>query len=120
MFSLVKKSNFKENTKLLGLLSSKHFFSQFQEPNSQKKTNQSSVDPREVESFSRIKDWWDPKGSQRALHAYNVARVNYIKRIYHIYSKDKVLNRNRMFEGLDIIDVGCGAGLFCEVSNNSL
>jgi len=118
MISLIKTSNFKDKAKLLLTFSSKRFFSQFQKHDSENKQNPSSVDPREVESFSRIKDWWNPNGSQRALHAYNHSRVEYIKRVYHIHSQNKVKNKNHMFEGLDIIDVGCGAGLFCEVSKN--
>lgn len=119
MLTLIKKSNFNNVTKQLKSGSLQRFFSQTQDSNPRRESTHSSVDPREVETFSKIKDWWDPNGSQRALHAYNHARVNYIKRMYHIYNGDKVKNRFSMFEGLDMIDVGCGPGLFCEVSINN-
>ena len=98
------------------LLKPQRAFSDFKGPNSQRDYNNSSVDPKEVELFSKIKDWWNPNGSQRALHAYNYARVNYIKRILNIKAAGELPNRHDVFQGLDVIDVGCGAGLFCEVS----
>ncbi len=93
----------------------KYLFSNSFESESSR-TGQSSVDINEVETFSKIKDWWDPNGSQRALHAFNYSRVNYVKKIYNIHSNKKPDNKFEIFKGLDIIDVGCGAGLFCEVS----
>jgi len=113
MFSLLRSTKPSQITKFLASNPLKYSFSNAQQPNSDG-PKQSSVDPKEVEIFSKVKDWWDANGSQRALHAYNVARVNYIKRMYHIHAPEKIQNRYFPFEGVDLIDVGCGAGIFCE------
>ena len=115
MFQL-QPNKLKQLFNLGRLLTSQRAFSDFKGPNPQRGYTNSSIDPKEVELFSKIKDWWDPYGSQRALHAYNHARVNYIKRILNIKAAGELPNKHDVFEGLDVIDVGCGAGLFCEVS----
>jgi len=39
-----------------------------------------SVDPAEMESFSRMaENWWDPKGPFKPLHIMNGARLGFIK-----------------------------------------
>lgn len=114
MFSLLKNAKPSQVTKFLASTPLRQPFTNSQQPPNQNQ-KQTTVDPKEVEVFSRVKDWWDANGSQRALHAYNHARVNYIRRMYHIHNADKVKNRYTPFEGLDLIDVGCGAGIFCEV-----
>lgn len=51
------------------------------------------------------------------LHAYNFARVNYLKKIIHKYEIQKEINPVKPFSNLNILDVGCGGGLFTEVIN---
>jgi 2-polyprenyl-3-methyl-5-hydroxy-6-metoxy-1,4-benzoquinol methylase len=75
-----------------------------------------TVDAKEVEIFSRVHDWWDPYGSMRPLHAYNYARVNYMKRIVENHSPKPIANTALPFKGFDILDVGCGGGILCEVT----
>ena len=74
----------------------------------------SSVDPAEVERFSRIAaEWWDPRGKFAPLHRFNPVRLAFIR--------DEALARfgrdakaRRPFEGLRLLDIGCGGGLLSE------
>ena len=77
-------------------------------------TAYSSIDPEEVEQFSRIaEEWWDPNGKFKPLHQINPLRIGYIRD--HVC---KALGRDpksmRAFEGLEMLDIGCGGGLICE------
>ena len=41
---------------------------------------QTTVDPAEIERFSRIADeWWDPAGKFAPLHRLNPVRIGYIR-----------------------------------------
>ena len=40
----------------------------------------SSIDPAEVERFSKIAaEWWDPKGKFAPLHKFNPVRLAFIR-----------------------------------------
>ena len=71
-----------------------------------------SIDPEDVEKFSRIAaDWWDPESKFKPLHKFNPVRLGYIRDVIGQHfgrSGDKPL------EGLRILDIGCGGGLVCE------
>ena len=74
----------------------------------------SSIDPQEVERFSRIAaEWWDPKGKFAPLHKFNPVRLAFIREQALLrFGRDaKAL---RPFEGLKLLDIGCGGGLLCE------
>ncbi len=74
----------------------------------------SSIDPEEVERFSRIAaEWWDPKGKFAPLHKFNPTRLAFIREQAQVrFGRDaKAL---RPFEGLRLLDIGCGGGLLCE------
>lgn len=73
-----------------------------------------SVDPREMESFSRMAhDWWNPDGMFRPLHVMNGARLNLIKEaLCDHFLRDP--DADRPLEGLRLLDIGCGGGLLCE------
>jgi 2-polyprenyl-6-hydroxyphenyl methylase / 3-demethylubiquinone-9 3-methyltransferase len=74
----------------------------------------SSIDPQEVERFSRIAaEWWDPKGKFAPLHKFNPTRLAFIReQVLLRFGRDaKAL---RPFEGLRLLDIGCGGGLLCE------
>ena len=73
-----------------------------------------SVDPREMESFSRMAhDWWNPDGMFRPLHVMNGARINLIKQaVCDHYRRDP--DAERPLDGLRLLDIGCGGGLLCE------
>ncbi|ETX27898.1 bifunctional 2-polyprenyl-6-hydroxyphenol methylase/3-demethylubiquinol 3-O-methyltransferase UbiG [Roseivivax isoporae] len=73
-----------------------------------------SIDPAEVAKFEAMaQDWWDPDGAARPLHAMNPCRLDYIAdQIAGEFARDRAASRP--FEGLSVLDVGCGGGLLCE------
>ncbi|MFV0333185.1 MAG: bifunctional 2-polyprenyl-6-hydroxyphenol methylase/3-demethylubiquinol 3-O-methyltransferase UbiG [Tropicimonas sp.] len=77
-------------------------------------TTQSSVDAAEVAKFEAMAaDWWDPTGKFRPLHMLNPTRLDYITR--QIAAEfDRDLNAGQPFEGLRLLDIGCGGGLLSE------
>lgn len=82
----------------------------------QRQTHQqsSSIDPEEVEQFSRIAEqWWDPRGKFKPLHQINPVRIGYIREhiCRHFQRDSKAM---QPFEGLSLLDMGCGGGLMSE------
>lgn len=77
-------------------------------------TAYSSIDPDEVEQFSRIADeWWDESGKFKPLHDINPVRIGYIKaQLCHHFGLNAA--SIRALEGLSLLDIGCGGGLICE------
>jgi len=73
-----------------------------------------TVDPAEIARFTSLaKEWWDPNGKFRAIHKFNPVRRDYIlNSISNHYGRN--VSDRRTLVGLDILDVGCGAGLLCE------
>ena len=73
-----------------------------------------SIDPDEVARFSGwAAEWWDPHGKFAPLHRFNPVRLGFIR--------DQALARfgrdakaRRPFEGLRLLDIGCGGGLLGE------
>jgi len=74
----------------------------------------SSIDPAEVERFSRIAaEWWDPKGKFAPLHRFNPVRLSFIRDQAALrFGRDG--STSRPFEGLRLLDIGCGGGLLSE------
>jgi 2-polyprenyl-6-hydroxyphenyl methylase/3-demethylubiquinone-9 3-methyltransferase len=74
----------------------------------------SSIDPAEVERFSRIAaEWWDPKGKFAPLHKFNPVRLSFIReQALARFGRDPGLRQP--FEGLRLLDIGCGGGLLSE------
>ena len=74
----------------------------------------SSIDPAEVERFSKIAaEWWDPKGKFAPLHRFNPTRLAFIRdQALHRFARDP--KARRPFEGLRLLDIGCGGGLLAE------
>lgn len=73
-----------------------------------------SVDPAEVEKFSRLAErWWDPRGEMEPLHRMNPIRLSFLRAqaVRHFGLDGEALEPLR---GLRVLDVGCGAGLLCE------
>jgi 2-polyprenyl-6-hydroxyphenyl methylase/3-demethylubiquinone-9 3-methyltransferase len=71
----------------------------------------SSVDQTEISHFAKDSShWWDENGPFKPLHRLNPTRIRFIRE--QITPHD--LTSLRPFEGLSIVDVGCGGGLVCE------
>lgn len=88
--------------------------SSFQLYNFRKSGFSSTIDPKEIHTFSKVSDWWQFSGSQQALKAYNFLRTEYIKQILN-KEKNIDISTRRPFQNFDIVDVGSGGGLLCEV-----
>ncbi|KQT85884.1 bifunctional 2-polyprenyl-6-hydroxyphenol methylase/3-demethylubiquinol 3-O-methyltransferase UbiG [Aurantimonas sp. Leaf443] len=73
-----------------------------------------TIDADEIERFSRLAaEWWNPKGKFRPLHRFNPVRLDYLREQMALnFSRD--LRSTRPFEGLSVLDIGCGGGLICE------
>jgi 2-polyprenyl-6-hydroxyphenyl methylase/3-demethylubiquinone-9 3-methyltransferase len=74
----------------------------------------STVDPGEIERFSRLAEqWWDPGGAFRPLHRFNPTRLAYIRdRLLAHFRRDGT--SVAPFRGLRLLDIGCGGGLVAE------
>jgi 2-polyprenyl-6-hydroxyphenyl methylase / 3-demethylubiquinone-9 3-methyltransferase len=74
----------------------------------------SSIDSAEVERFSKIAaEWWDPKGKFAPLHKFNPTRLAFIRdQALHRFARDA--RTRRPFDGLRLLDIGCGGGLLAE------
>lgn len=74
----------------------------------------STVDPAEIERFSRIADeWWDPTGKFAPLHRLGPARVGFIRdRAAAHWGRDAL--SGLPLQGLSVLDIGCGGGLLSE------
>jgi len=73
-----------------------------------------SIDPQEVAKFSAIAaEWWDPSGKFAPLHKFNPVRLSFIRAdaAAHFGRDARSL---RPFEGLSLLDIGCGGGLLSE------
>ena len=78
-----------------------------------------TIDAREAEHFGRMAaDWWDPKGSSAMLHKLNPVRLRYLReRIDAQWHGDDT--SFTPLAGKSALDVGCGAGLLCEIGRAS-
>src|SRR5918998_4323036 len=74
----------------------------------------STIDPAEVARFEGIAEtWWDPNGPMKVLHKFNPVRLAYIRdEACRRFGRDP--RSARPFEGLTILDVGCGGGVLSE------
>ena len=77
-------------------------------------TARTTVDPDEIAKFEAMAaEWWDPNGKFKPLHMLNPCRLDYItSQISAEFGRD--LSDAAPFEGLRILDIGCGGGLLCE------
>jgi 2-polyprenyl-6-hydroxyphenyl methylase/3-demethylubiquinone-9 3-methyltransferase len=73
-----------------------------------------TVDPAEIERFSRIADeWWDPAGKFAPLHRFNPVRLGFVRdEICNRFGRDA--RQPAPLGGLRILDIGCGGGLISE------
>ncbi|MDQ2090389.1 bifunctional 2-polyprenyl-6-hydroxyphenol methylase/3-demethylubiquinol 3-O-methyltransferase UbiG [Marimonas arenosa] len=75
---------------------------------------ESTVDPAEVAKFEAMAaEWWDPDGKFKPLHMLNPCRLDYItNQIAGEFGRE--LDAPGPFEGLRLLDIGCGGGLLSE------
>jgi len=73
-----------------------------------------TVDREDIDRFAaHSESWWDPSGSFRPLHRINPARIEFIRR--HLLSHfRRDAPSLRPFDGLTLVDIGCGGGLVAE------
>ena len=73
-----------------------------------------TVDAAEVAKFEAMAaEWWNPNGKFKPLHMLNPCRLDYITtQIAAEFGRD--LAGQRPFEGLRLLDIGCGGGLLSE------
>lgn len=73
-----------------------------------------SIDPADVARFSaQAAEWWNARGPFAPLHKFNPARLAFIRdQAAERFGRDP--RARRPFEGLRLIDIGCGGGLLAE------
>jgi 2-polyprenyl-6-hydroxyphenyl methylase / 3-demethylubiquinone-9 3-methyltransferase len=74
----------------------------------------SSIVSEEVARFDALGDkWWDPEGPMAPLHRINPVRIGWARDLIarHFKLETPV---GAPLAGVDLLDVGCGAGLFAE------
>ena len=73
-----------------------------------------TIDAGEVAKFEAMAaEWWDLDGKFKPLHMMNPVRLGYITaQIAAEFGRDP--DADAPFEGLRILDIGCGGGLLCE------
>ncbi len=68
-----------------------------------------TIDSAEIDYFTKhASKWWDAKGPFAPLHKMNPLRMDYIQTQISSHFKDKE------FDELRILDIGCGGGLIAE------
>lgn len=73
-----------------------------------------TVDPAEIQAFSKDAAlWWDTRGPHGILHKVNPVRMHYIRQqVVGYFGRNE--GSLRPFDGLSILDIGCGGGLTAE------
>jgi len=78
---------------------------------SPRSTNTISQD--EINHFSSLSaHWWDPTGEFGLLHRMNPKRIQFMR---DSILQQKELPNGKWLKDMDVLDVGCGGGIFAEV-----
>ena len=77
-------------------------------------SRKTTASAEEIARFTAMAEaWWDPMGDFRPLHQINPVRLEFIRDNVARHFGLEPLGR-APFEGLNIIDIGCGGGLLTE------
>jgi 2-polyprenyl-6-hydroxyphenyl methylase/3-demethylubiquinone-9 3-methyltransferase len=78
------------------------------------RSGERTIDDAEVARFAAMaREWWDPHGKFRPLHAIGPARMAFVRdRLSAHFGRDG--RGLKPFLGLAVLDIGCGGGLVCE------
>lgn len=72
-----------------------------------------TISAAEIALFSSLAEhWWNPTGEFALLHRMNPARVKFLR---ESLLKIEELDLSRWLTNRDVLDVGCGGGIFAEV-----
>jgi 2-polyprenyl-6-hydroxyphenyl methylase/3-demethylubiquinone-9 3-methyltransferase len=73
-----------------------------------------TVDPTEIARFAALAEaWWDPDGKFKPLHRLNPLRLGFLReRLIGHFGRDS--GSLCPFQGLRLLDIGCGGGLVAE------
>lgn len=73
-----------------------------------------SIDPADVARFSaQAAEWWDARGPFAPLHKFNPARLAFVRdRAAARFGRE--VKTRAPFDGLTLLDAGCGGGLIAE------
>lgn len=79
-----------------------------------------TISPEEIAHFSSLAaHWWDPTGEFIFLHRMNPCRIRFVResleRIDEVEAEGE--DGGAWLEGRSVLDVGCGGGIFAEVSH---
>lgn len=76
--------------------------------------NTSTASSDEVARFeAQAEAWWDPDGEFKPLHLLNPPRLDFlVEKLSAHFARDPAAARP--FEGLTLLDIGCGGGLLSE------
>ncbi|WP_404421612.1 bifunctional 2-polyprenyl-6-hydroxyphenol methylase/3-demethylubiquinol 3-O-methyltransferase UbiG [Thalassospira australica] len=76
--------------------------------------NSRTANAEEISRFSAMAEkWWDPNGAMKPLHKFNPIRLQLLRdNIAAHLGRDA--NQLDVLKDVDIIDIGCGAGLLSE------
>jgi 2-polyprenyl-6-hydroxyphenyl methylase / 3-demethylubiquinone-9 3-methyltransferase len=81
-------------------------------------TNSTTINEEEIERFNKLSSqWWKPDGPMRLLHLMNPIRLEYIQRQVKKHGQGSNISTcsTSPLYGLNVLDVGCGAGILSEV-----
>jgi len=80
-------------------------------PDASSSTN--TISQAEIDHFSALAaNWWDPTGEFGLLHRMNPARIDFLR---DELLRVEELDGARWLQGRQVLDVGCGGGIFAEV-----
>ena len=75
------------------------------------------MDTDEVFKFSQLcNEFWDYNGPFQALHTMNRIRVPLIKEALLNNCEKDVRQSSKPLKNKEILDIGCGGGILCEVN----